>query len=684
MKSLFFQPVFATGLLLRIILIFLIAPTAISNWYSPFLELSITPVTLDPWTEWLTVGGAPTAFPYGYAMWIVFIPLTALAKLLNLPVSIGYSSTLLLLDIALLILLRKQWPQKKLLSLYAYWLSPIVILASYVLGLNDLLPALLLTLSLIFIQAYRFQAAGFITAAAISAKLSMVVALPFVLIYLIHNRGIRIYLRNYLTGLGSGAILLWLPFFLSNSGISMITGNPEMNKVYQFTINVSKDGQLAVLAVPLLYLLMLYHTWRIRRLNFELFHSMTGLSFLLLVLLTPASPGWFVWCLPFLVLYQFNGGLLTYALTTIFSLLYTLTTLIGTPLHLYNGKIIDFYSLLNTHPDARQFIQSLILTGMIGTGIVLAIRIWRETVKHNDFFRLSRKPFVIGIAGDSGAGKDTYASAIAGLFGMHSVAQLSGDDYHLWDRQKPMWQVMTHLNPTANDLEGFCNDLIALSDGRHVHTRHYNHQTGKMSKPFKLESNDFIIASGLHTLYLPLLRDCLDLKVYLDIDEGLRKHFKMQRDIAQRGHTFEHVMSVFERREPDSIRFIRPQAAHADLILKLLPIHASLLNALNTTTPRLRLEVRTRHGFNEQSLTRVLVGVCGLHVDLITSANGDEVTLSIEGESSAEDVSMAAAILCKRVIQFLDISPEWKSGVTGLMQLVTLTHIDQALTKRIL
>jgi uridine kinase len=249
--------------------------------------------------------------------------------------------------------------------------------------------------------------------------------------------------------------------------------------------------------------------------------------------------------------------------------------------------------------------------------IVLAIRIWREAVSRNDFFRLSRKPFVVGVAGDSGAGKDTFADAITGLFGGHSVVKLSGDDYHLWDRQKPMWQVMTHLNPMANDLEGFCNDLVSLTDGKSVLSRYYDHQTGRMSKPFQIDSNDFIIASGLHALYLPILRGCYNLKIYLDIDEGLRRQFKLKRDVQQRGHTVERVLSSFEKREPDSERFIRPQSNHADLILSLQPIHSRMLEGLDDKHPlRLKLVVETKNGFNELSIHRVLVGVCGLHVDI--------------------------------------------------------------------
>ena len=152
---------------------------------------------------------------------------------------------------------------------------------------------------------------------------------------------------------------------------------------------------------------------------------------------------------------------------------------------------------------------------MIGLGIVLANRMWRETVTKNDYFRLSQKPFGIGIAGDSGSGKDTTAEMLTGLFGSHSVSHLSGDSYHLWDRKIPMWKVMTHLNPMANDLDRFSQDLISLSDGKSIRVRDYNHSSGKMTKEKLLKSNDFIIASGLHALYLPVLRDCYNLAIYL-------------------------------------------------------------------------------------------------------------------------------------------------------------------------
>lgn len=681
MKKLFVHPLFSLGLAIRLALMVGVLPAALTTWYLPFLDVSASHWTLDPWQLWLSHGGTPAAFPYGYAMWLSFLPMTLVAKLVGLPLNWAYELTLLGADITLLLVLHRLLPGRQRLLLSVYWLSPIVILASYGLGLNDLIPALLLACSMLYLRQAQLRLSGGLVAVAISAKLSMVVALPFFAIYLYHNRVLRQRLLEFLAGFGLTALVFGMPFLFSSAGVSMLLGNPEMAKIYRLAVDLGSD--VHVYLVPLMYLVMLYLAWRIRRLNFDLFQATTGMAFLLIVLMTPGSPGWLVWSIPFLVLYQAKSGRIAIVLIGMFSALYVLSTLLTMPLQGTSGRIMDVGRALQAYGTVGNHAASLLHTGMVGMGVVLAIRMWREAISRNDFFRQSRKPFVIGIAGDSGAGKDTFADSITSLFGAHSVVNLSGDDYHLWDRQKPMWQVMTHLNPMANDLEGYCNDLVALTDGKSIQSRHYDHQTGRMSKPVRIKSNDFIIASGLHALYLPMLRDCYSLKIFLDIDEGLRRHFKIQRDVSQRGHSLERVLSSFQRREPDSERFIRPQARHADLIFALHPIHPRMLDSLDGKAPlRLKLVVRTKPGFNELALNRVLVGVCGLHVDLDPSDDGTLVQMSIEGDTSAADIAMAADMLCPRVLEFLDTPPAWQDGMVGLMQLIALSHIGQALTKR--
>lgn len=667
MRRLFRHPLFAFGLALRVAMLATIVPYAVSEWYAPFLSASVGQLSADPWTVYLAQGGTPAAFPYGYVMWLMLMPLALLAKFAGIGIGHAYGAGLLGADLLLLLVLNRMLPGRGTLLLAVYWLSPVMLLATYGLGLNDVVPMLLLVTALYCTRRRRLAPAGALCAAAVSAKLSMVLALPFFLIYLTRNRALRQLSPAFIRGVALAGALFGLPFLCSDAALRMLLNNPEMGKVYQFSLHVGAGTTVYVM--PLAYLVTLYLAWRVRRMNFELFSALLGLGFLLVVLLTPAAPGWFVWIMPALVFYQAGSDRLAILLAAGFSALYVLDNLPP--------------AVMATLPPGP--LTALLHTMMTAVGIVLALRMWRDTISSNDYFRLSRKPFVIGIAGDSGAGKDTLAESLRGLFGSHSVAHLSGDDYHLWDRAKPMWQVMTHLSPMANDLESYANDLLALTDGRAILSRHYDHGSGKMSRPQRVRSNDFIIASGLHALYLPVLRECYDLSIYLDIDEGLRRYYKLQRDVLERGHSAERVRSSLDKREPDSIRFVRPQARHASLVLSLRPIQPDLLEqAPGGAAPRVKLLVRSRNGLNELSLRRVLVGVCGLHVDLAMDDSASEIALTIEGEATREDIAMAAATLFPRLSEFLDTAPQWRDGALGLMQLVALAHIHQALNKRLI
>jgi uridine kinase len=673
------NPLFVAGVLIRLILIMLILPVPVDQWYVPFLSNSINALTLDPWQGWLDQGGAAIAFPYGYAMWLFLLPLVILCKALFIPLAYGYGLSLLAADFGLLLLLRKMLKAKDTMLLAIYWLSPISLIASYWLGYNDIIPVFILVLATYCIKEHRLGLSGVLLMTAISAKLSMILALPFFFVYLFNNRSLRQISLRFITGLAVGFGIFFLSFLWSRAGLSMIISNPEIDKIYQLSVSLVRNT--AVYLVPLGYLLMLYAAWRVKRINFELFNAILGMVFLLVVLLTPSTLGWFIWILPLLVTYQASGDRAAIYLTSFFSVLYVMSVLliVGTQQVNIFLQLLGFakVQILNLHLD------SLTHTALVATGIILGLRIWRETVTRNDFFRLSRKPFVIGVAGDSGAGKDTFVNAITTLFGTHSVAAISGDDYHLWDRHQPMWQVLTHINPTANDLESFARNLIALTDGRATQANHYDHDTGKMGRPFMIHSNDIIIASGLHALYLPILRECYDLSIYLNIDEELRTYFKIQRDTSKRGYSVNRVLDVLAKRKLDSEKFIKPQEAYADLIFNLRPINSStLLSANDLNPPRLKLVVKSRHNFNELSLNRVLIGVCGLHVDMKANLDISEVELSIEGETTAQDIKMAAQLICPQIFEFLDLKPQWQNGMLGLMQLITLSHINQSLTRR--
>ena len=75
------------------------------------------------------------------------------------------------------------------------------------------------------------------------------------------------------------------------------------------------------------------------------------------------------------------------------------------------------------------------------------------------------------------------------------------------------------------------------------------------------------------------------------------------------------------------------------------------------------------------------MSVCGLKVDII-SGKGSVIEIEIDGDAQKEDIKEAFRILFPELSEFLAVSPKWLGGTLGIMQLVILSHMNQALKKR--
>jgi phosphoribulokinase len=214
--------------------------------------------------------------------------------------------------------------------------------------------------------------------------------------------------------------------------------------------------------------------------------------------------------------------------------------------------------------------------------------------------------------------------------------------------------------------------------------RHYDHLSGKLSRPYKLNSNHFIITSGLHALHLPSLRNCHDLSIFLDIDENLRRFFKLKRDVLERGYEISKVLASLSRRQFDSEKFIMPQGEFADLKISLQPLnfidfeHLQLNESL-----KLKLVISSVWGMQQESLFKALVGICGLHVDMEFSSKKNEIVMIIEGDVLADDIELVASKTLTPLNEILDFRAKWEDGIKGLMQLIVLTFVNQSLKERL-
>jgi hypothetical protein len=77
-----------------------------------------------------------------------------------------------------------------------------------------------------------------------------------------------------------------------------------------------------------------------------------------------------------------------------------------------------------------------------------------------------------------------------------------------------------------------------------------------------------------------------------------------------------------------------------------------------------------------------LIGVCGLQVNIESVDENGEVVLEISGDVLSEDIRLAANILVPHMEELFDFSVEFSEGVQGIMQVITLMEIDEALKRR--
>lgn len=103
-----------------------------------------------------------------------------------------------------------------------------------------------------------------------------------------------------------------------------------------------------------------------------------------------------------------------------------------------------------------------------------------------------------------------------------------------------------------------------------------------------------LVIEGLHPFYDPRVRDLLDFKIYLDISDDIKFAWKIQRDMAERGHSLASIKASIEARKPDFDAYIDPQKAHADIVIQVsIPggLTTPVQSLLQCTTCRLVCEV---------------------------------------------------------------------------------------------
>jgi len=616
--------------------------------------------------DWPIAGGWHSIFippPSPLALGLPSVPLVALGGIGAL-LGAWWPGALLglaLCDVACFLLLSNLGnPERRFEVAALYWTSPLAVVLIYGCGTAAVLSLALLLAGVALIERRRDALSGIAFGAAIVAEPVLLALLPPLLLY---GQGLRRLDRRPAQLLIALMLALLITFALSigDVGYQALLAHDLVGLAGPLL--PIAGGGLALL--PLLLLAIYYAAWRGRLVDRELLWTCCALVTLALSGLGGANAATALLALPFLchhAAYAERSGRALLALYAVVML----------------GTI--WFTAGNDAGAAPSAVLWPTLAG--ATALLIGFQIFQRGYLRSPIWLAMRRPFTIGVAGDSGVGKDTLVDGLALLFGPRMLTRVSGDDYHIWDRNKPMWRALTHLNPQANDLDSFGRHVRDLADRRWISARHYDHATGRMTRPAKIDPGDIVIASGLHALWSAELNRIYDLRIFLDMDEDLRRFLKIRRDVHQRGHPHERVVASIERRHRDAVNFVHPQQADAHIVFRLEPRRPeAIASADDDRTIPLRLVVDAVPGIIFTNLARTLVALCGVQAIEIPRASG-ATRLVVEGDPAPDDILAAARRVAPAIGALTRSQAQWRDGLGGIMQLIMLDQLEQLYRRR--
>lgn len=650
-------------ILFKILFLFLFTSEYSTSLFQPFVH-TFTINNLNPWQYYLDNNLNLEAFPYHALMLFILYPFTIMGG--NLDFHFLFKIPLLLADIGVLYILLKLFPYKEKNIYLFYFLNPIIIFAIYIHSQLDIIPTALLFYGVYLLTIKRFNYSALIVGFALATKLHIIIAFPLILFFLFKKESYKVVLTYILISF-STLLLLDLPFLFSDGFIQMVLLNPKQSLLFDSFYVI---GEVKLL-LPISAILMVYfHFFNQNKVNNDLIYFYFGLLFTVTIFFIYPGPAWYVWMIPYVSIYFIQNkneskSLLLYYL---FSLVYLIFFVF-----FYKSEYKDILFMGN---DINLKFESEKLTNIAFTFLevtLLAIMyaFYKYGIKSNSIYK-KQSNLIIGIGGDSGVGKTTLLDNLSLLLG-DKLLKIEGDGEHKWERGDDNWNKFTHLDPKANHIHKQANAIYELKLNHPIYRSEYDHTTGKFTEASKVEPKEFIAISGLHPFYLPKLRKNIDLKIYIDTNEDLRRHWKILRDTKKRGYSIEKILEQIEARAEDTLKYIYPQKAFADVVIEFFSIGELILgNSSQEVILGLKITVDANIHLEEIIET--------LECDYTWNYNEDLSTqFIILNDEPKNNFSLLANQYIPNINEIINNESRWLTGYYGFMQFVSLMMISEKL-----
>jgi phosphoribulokinase len=289
------------------------------------------------------------------------------------------------------------------------------------------------------------------------------------------------------------------------------------------------------------------------------------------------------------------------------------------------------------------------------------------------------RPIILGVVGDSAAGKTTLTRGLVRILGEDQVTHVCTDDYHRYDRKQRAERNITPLDPECNYVDVMSQDLSNLRAGKAILKPVYRHADGSFAPPVYVGPKTFTVIEGLLGYHTREMRDVYDVRVFLAPPEDLRRKWKVDRDCSRRGYTTDQVLAELDRREHDSAAYIRPQERYADLVVSFMAGEAGAAEHLDA-------ELVLREGLPHPDLSP-FIGNGGKGITLFE--RGDDRHLRIPGDIERERAAeleeaiwdrlhFATHLRSQRLGEFTVGTELHRSESLAIVQLLILYHVVTA------
>lgn len=130
-------------------------------------------------------------------------------------------------------------------------------------------------------------------------------------------------------------------------------------------------------------------------------------------------------------------------------------------------------------------------------------------------------------------------------------------------------ELINYDHPDALEHDLLIKHLEQLRQGVPADVPQYDYaQHNRKQDTVTLKPSRLIILEGFLILHNPMVRELMDLKVFVDVSLDICLVRRLRRDIQERGRNIESVLKQYEDTvRPMYFQFIEPTKRHADIIV---------------------------------------------------------------------------------------------------------------------